>query len=237
MFFLQRLCIIGTKKIVRTVVMLHKIGVKDTGENGICYIVGAGDFTGGDLLEPGPADFVIAADGGLTALQSAGIEPDLLLGDFDSLSDDLPEGIQTETFPSEKNYTDMMLAAERGMEKGYRTFCLFGGTGGRMDHTIANIQILIYLSRRGCRGYLIGDNYMMTAVTDGAVHFTADCKGYLSVYAYSDVAKRVNERGLKYGLRDFDLAIDDPRAVSNEFREEESTVSVEEGTIAVLWYR
>lgn len=217
--------------------MLHKIGIKETESNSICYIVGAGDFTGADLLTPRSGDFVIAADGGLLALQSTGIQPDLVLGDFDSLSEEIPKGFVTETFPAEKNYTDMMLAAERGMEKGYRTFFLFGGTGGRMDHTIANIQILIHLSRRGCRGYLIGDDYIMTAVTDGAIHFTADCKGYLSVYAYSDVARRVNESGLKYGLHDFDLAIDDPRAISNEFCGKESTVSVEEGTLAVLWYR
>ena len=216
--------------------MENKIGVKDTEQEKICYVVGAGDFTGAELLTPGPGDYVIAADGGLTALCSVNLRPDLLLGDFDSFTGDLPEGIVRETFPAEKNYTDMMLAVERGMEAGYRTFYLFGGTGGRMDHTVANMQILIYLSRRGCRGYLIGDGYVMTAVTNGAVRFTADCKGYLSVYACSDVAERVNESGLKYGLKDFDLAIDDPRAISNEFCGEESTVSVENGTVAVLWY-
>lgn len=217
--------------------MGNKFGVYDTEETSICYIVGAGDFVGGDLFCPAPDDYIIAADGGLKALLPMGRKPDLLLGDFDSLGEGIPDGFEMESFPPEKNYTDMMLAAEKGMERGYRTFYLFGGTGGRMDHTIANIQILVHLSRRGCRGYLVGDDYVMTAVTDGAIHFTAECKGYLSVYAYSDVAWHVNERGLKYGLHDFDLAIDDPRAISNEFCGKESTISVEKGTIAVLWYR
>ena len=144
-----------------------------------CYIFGAGDFTP-CTIDLTSKDLVIAADGGYDYLIRLGLRADVVLGDFDSVtSPDLWDDAICEklTYPPEKDDTDMMLAIKLGLSRGYREFAIYGGLGGRLDHTIANIQILIYLSRRGCRGYLIGDNYLMTAVTDGAVHFTADCKG------------------------------------------------------------
>lgn len=99
-----------------------------------CFIIGAGPFYGLPL-PPGPEDVVLAADGGYRHCQTAGITPDLLLGDFDSLESERPDNIPTHTFPVEKDDTDTMLAIRYGLEQGYQTFHLYGGTGGRMDHT------------------------------------------------------------------------------------------------------
>ena len=98
-----------------------------------CFIFGAGPFFGLPV-SPAPGDVVFAADGGYRHCQAAGLQPDLLLGDFDSLND-LPKGIPIHTFPVEKDDTDTMLAIKYGLKEGYRTFHLYGGTGGRPDHT------------------------------------------------------------------------------------------------------
>ena len=113
-----------------------------------CYIFGAGDFDG--LEErPGAEDYVIAADGGYTACRRAGVEPQLLLGDFDSLAE-VPALPHVERVPVEKDDTDMMLAIKRGLERGETLFHLYGGMGGqRTDHTVANLQALLYLADHG----------------------------------------------------------------------------------------
>ena len=126
-----------------------------------CYIFGAGDFDG--LEErPGAEDYVIAADGGYTACRRAGVEPQLLLGDFDSLAE-VPALPHVERVPVEKDDTDMMLAVKRGLERGETLFHLYGGMGGqRTDHTVANFQALLYLADHGARGWLHGRCKPMT---------------------------------------------------------------------------
>ena len=116
-----------------------------------CYIFGAGDFDG--LEErPGAEDYVIAADGGYTTCRRAGVEPQLLLGDFDSLAE-VPALPHVERVPVEKDDTDMMLAIKRGLERGETLFHLYGGMGGqRTDHTVANLQALLYLADHGLDG-------------------------------------------------------------------------------------
>ncbi len=113
-----------------------------------CYIFGAGSFYGLDRC-PRADDFIIAADGGWLACRKTGITPDLLLGDFDSLSTqpDFPNILRV---PVEKDDTDTMLAVKTGLERGETEFHIYGGMGGRRtDHTIANFQALLYLARRG----------------------------------------------------------------------------------------
>ena len=88
--------------------------------NGICYIVGSGDFTARGLVKK-EGDYIIAADGGYEYLKAAGMQPDLLVGDFDSLSY-VPEDILIYRFPAEKDDTDMGLAIQKGLEKGYERF-------------------------------------------------------------------------------------------------------------------
>ena len=104
---------------------------------------------------PGAQDFVIAADKGYEALEAYGVPPDLVVGDFDSLGrrPSHPNVIQ---LPSAKDDTDMVYALREGLDRGFRRFVLLGGVGGRLEHTLANLQALSWLTTQGARGVLAG---------------------------------------------------------------------------------
>ncbi len=197
-----------------------------------CFIFGAGEFKGTGYPCPSVNDLVIAADGGLKYALASGVKPDVVLGDFDSLGDIPSDGdYEILTFPPEKDYTDLMLATEEGFNRGARTFYLLGATGGRMDHTLANIQVVANLTRRGCKVYLVGTDYWITAVHNGDLQLSSELKGYFSLYSFSEICKGVSVKGAKYEVDDFTLRQDDPRAISNEFVGKFCSVSVEEGTL------
>ena len=199
----------------------------------ICYVIGAGELYPAGL-EPKVGDWVIAADGGYRALRALGLRADLVVGDFDSL-EERPDHPNVMTLPREKDDTDMAVALEMGVKRGYRTFRLYGGTGGRIDHTLANLQCLTWLSRRGCRGELYGENWTAAAVTDGALTFDASHRGYVSVFCQGDRAEGVTLRGLKYPLDSAALTPDVTLGVSNEFTGAESSIAVRTGTLLVVW--
>lgn len=198
----------------------------------ICHIVGAGEFDAQSFC-PGPGDFVIAADAGYRSLMERNLTPHLVVGDFDSLGK-IPEGDQVIRLPVEKDDTDMMAALRLGVERGFREFRLWGGTGGRMDHTLANLQSLVWLSQRGCRGRLMDRNWTAFAVTDGTLRFGAAHRGTVSVFCVGDRAAGVWLRGLKYPLEDAVLTCDFPLGVSNAFTGVESSITVGQGTLLVI---
>ena len=131
---------------------------------GKCIIFCAGDFD--SLFEPIlPSDLIIAADGGLCHTQMLGIEPGVVLGDFDSLGY-VPK--DSKVFPCEKDDTDAMLAVRCGLEAGYREFIIYGGVEGpRLEHTVANFQTLLYMAELGAKGYLIGRNQIVSVLAPG----------------------------------------------------------------------
>ena len=196
-----------------------------------CYIFGAGSYYG-LRSKPDMSDYVIAADGGWRWCRSAGLTPDLLLGDFDSLGE-VPAFDHILRVPVEKDDTDMMLAIKKGLERGCREFHLYGGTGGRRsDHTVANYQALLYLARRGARGWLYGNGEIYTAVCGkGEITFPARADGILSVFCLGELAAGVTIRGAHYSVENAVLAPDFPLGCSNHFIGRPITVSVERGDL------
>lgn len=200
----------------------------------ICYIAGAGDC-GEILINRHKGAFVIAADGGFEKLEKFAIDPDLTVGDFDSLND-IPVDREIVRHPTVKDDTDMVLAVNEGLARGYRTFVIYGGLGGRLDHTYANIQVLAYLSDNGAAGYLIGQDMVITALKNGRLVFDGSHKGIISVFCSGDRAKGVSLKGLKYPLDNAALTCKMPIGVSNEFTGQNSSVEVKDGTLIVMWH-
>ena len=201
---------------------------------GKCLVFCAGGFNG--LLEPiASDDYIIAADGGLVHTDNLGLAPNLILGDFDSLGY-VPEG--SSVFPVEKDDTDAMLAVKKGLELGYKEFLLYGSLDGpRLDHSVANFQTLQYLADRGATGALIGKTQIVTVVKNGKLAFPARNKGIVSVFCMGADAHGVSIKGLKYALEKGTLTAGFPLGVSNHFIGREAEISVENGSLLLIYDR
>ena len=199
---------------------------------GRCVIFCAGGFE--KLARPiQKDDYILAADGGLAHLQKLGLTPDGIIGDFDSLGY-VPQNSQV--FPVEKDDTDSMLAVRKGLELGYKEFILYGALDGpRLDHTIANLQTLLFLESQGAKGTLVGLKYLITTVKNGVLRLPPAESGIVSVFCLGEKARGVTIRGLKYGLENGQLDSSFPLGVSNHFVGKESSVAVEEGTLIVMY--
>ncbi|MDE6127836.1 MAG: thiamine diphosphokinase [Lachnospiraceae bacterium] len=202
-------------------------------KKGICYVVGAGENYGLDFT-PEEEDCVIAADAGFAALEKTGIEMEMVIGDFDTLSF-VPGHPNVIVLNKEKDTTDMLSAVREGVKKGYERFHIYCGTGGRIEHTIANMQLLTELSQSGKRGFLFGKDYIITAVTNGTLELPEHASGFVSVFSHSDRAEGVCIKGLKYELQDAILTNSFPLGVSNEFIGKRGRISVENGTLFIVF--
>jgi thiamine pyrophosphokinase len=179
------------------------------------------------------SDYVIAADGGYKYCQEHEIIPDLIIGDFDSLDGNFSFGGRIITLPKEKDITDTAAAVDYALEAGFDEFHIFGGTGGRLDHTLANIALAANLGKKRC--YLYGDGVIITSVTDGKITFLShDIGKTVSVFSFSEKSEGVTLGGLRYPLENAVLYNNFPLGVSNEIAVKEVTIEVKSGTLIVI---
>lgn len=201
----------------------------------ICYVAGAGEYYGRKLsISLQENDYVIAVDGGYAWLEKSGIKANLVIGDFDSLGR-IPNHSNVIRLNPEKDDTDMLAALKEGLKLGCNEFHIYGGTGGRIEHTFANVNCLAYLADMSVQGFLYDDKSVITAVTNGELDFAEKYNGYLSIFSYTNRSAGVNLKGLKYELTEAVLTNTFPIGVSNEFIGAKSSVSVKEGTLLVVY--
>ena len=199
----------------------------------ICYVVGAGSFDGRGFY-PQAGDYVIAADGGYAHLCAMSQSCDEVVGDFDSL-DKQPNHPNVTAVSADKDDTDTLLCIRRGLELGFKRFILLGGTGGRLDHTLANIQSLAFLRQNGASGILYGDGQATCLTGAEGVTVTGMACDYISVLAYSNHASGVCISGALYELEDDLLTTAFPLGVSNRFCTQPVEISAQQGTLFVIW--
>ena len=201
---------------------------------GKCLIFCAAGFDG--LAAPiGKDDYLLAADGGLRHLEKLNLVPHGIIGDFDSLGY-VPTG--AEVFPVEKDDTDAMLAARKGLELGYREFLFYGSLDGkRLEHTVSNFQTLQFLADRGATGYLVGQDYLVTVIRNETLEFPPEADGILSLFCLGPDAEGVTLENLHYPLTAGRLTSGFPLGVSNHFTGKKARVTVEKGSLLALWDR
>ena len=185
------------------------------------------------FLAAHPDALIACADGGLRHARALGLHPDFMISDCDSLPE--VEGTEIIRLKPEKDDTDMMLAVKYGLENGCGSFLIHGGLGGRLSHTMANLQVLRFLCQRGCRGLLIDGGSIVTMIQNERLCFAQTCEGMLSVFAQGGAALGVSIRGLKYPLEDGTLMPDYPLGTSNEFCGEDAQVEVRDGALLLVW--
>ena len=183
-----------------------------------------------------PDDFVICCDSGLRHRGELGVVPALVLGDFDSHPNPgLP--VETIVLPREKDDTDTVFAAREAVRRGFREFLLVGVVGARLDHTLANLSILLWLESQGCRGRILDDHSEMEIVSRQPVEITEDW-AYFSLLNISGVARGIRVEEAKYPLENGEITCGYQYGVSNEVLPGcTARVSVGEGRLLLIKVR
>ena len=201
-----------------------------------CVIITA--FCEGDLnlaYKPHPGDYVLAADGGYRLAKKAGIRCDELIGDFDSMPAPDDDALAITHHPVEKDDTDTILCINRALELGYDTILVVGGIGGRLDHTMANVQTLVYGLDKGADILITDGRVRMFAIrNDSAEIIRRSRERNVSVFSLSERACGVTLEGLHYPLENGTLRFDYPLGVSNKFEQDSARITVKDGTLLVI---
>lgn len=180
---------------------------------------------------------VIAADCGYKILEELGVTPDVIIGDFDSSEKPKDAKCEVITFKKEKDDTDTMLCIKHALEKGYNDITIFSGIGGRLDHTIANIQSLSFILNRGAKGRILSDDTEIYLLPDGEHSFNKKEGFSMSLFSYSEKVSKLSISGVKYNVDNIDIDNTFPIGVSNEITEDKCHISFESGKLLVIFSR
>ena len=193
-----------------------------------CIIIGAGNFQNEVIIKE-KDDLLICADAGYSYIKDTDLKVDLLVGDFDSLND-IPTNINIYKLPKAKDETDLYVAIEKGIKQGYTEFIIYGSLGGRIEHSIANIQILSKLATQKIKAKLIDQNTIVEVLTEGTYIYDKELNGYLSLFSLSEKSL-ISLKNLKYDLDKKELTHLFPLGIDNEFIGLVSTIYIHQGLV------
>lgn len=180
---------------------------------------------------------VICADKGYEYAKELDIKPDIIIGDFDSYTGELPEKTEIHKLPSEKDDTDTMLAVKLALKRGVQFIVMYGALGGRFDHTFANIQTLVYAHEHGC-DLMIDDGDNIVSVQGICIRSYTFMEGwYFSLFSLSEHSEISKLTGVKYPLQNAMLKDSFPLGVSNEILDREAVLSIGSGLVLVVQSR
>ena len=181
------------------------------------------------------ADYIIAADGGQNRAREFGLQPDCVIGDFDSTTLNEDFDCLYITYPAEKDLTDTEAALTHALEKGCRNVILLGGMGGRLDHTMGNIGLLDkYYNSFDHMEFIDGKNKMELLKNSGRTLKRDARYKYFGLVSLNAEASGINIRGAKYELTGASLERASTLGVSNEFSEDTVEIYVREGTLLIV---
>lgn len=204
-------------------------------------IIGASPILDGRVFQEfDPKDyFVICADGGYETALKLGVVPDLVVGDFDSAQKRPPASLRTLVLPVEKDVTDTMFAALKGLAKGLRDFVLLGCLGGpRFDHSLASIETLLYLRDHGAWGFLADERTKVFLLREEKLRITKLKGATVSVFPYGCPTCTVSYTGLQYPLTRGSLTVGGLlMGVSNSITADDAEIKVHSGTALVAVYQ
>lgn len=202
-------------------------------------IVGGGTPPDRKLLECyiDKETIIVAADGGADILNTYGIVPDYLLGDFDSISEEAYQNLENNSsvtrFPREKDFTDTHIAYERARNLGADEIILLGCTGKRIDHFMANLCVLYKGLKEGIK-VILADDYNVMFMTDKSIKLEGEPQQVFSLFSYGEDTEELTLRGVKYPLTRYYLSVTDNLTVSNEFVENYADIDFKKGCLLVM---
>jgi len=177
---------------------------------------------------------IIACDAGVGHALATGIQPDLLVGDFDTYKETLPEGIPVLRAPAEKDDTDTMMAVRYALAQGYEKISMCAALGGRLDHSIGNLSAAAYVAERLGSCYVYGVQETVILLYNSGICLKRVPGSFVSVFSWTEDAKGVSYRGLKYPLNDATLTREFALGISNEFADEVAEITVKDGILLII---
>ena len=202
---------------------------------GRCVIVGGANINNYDFIREKLCvdDFMIFCDSGLKHMENLQVQPSLIVGDFDSHENPNLD-VETIVLPCEKDDTDTVYAVKEALKRGYDNFLLIGVVGARLDHTLGNVSILLYLDSLGKKGCIIDDYSEMEIVSSEPVSLCDDYS-FFSLLNISGCAKGITITGAKYPLIDGEITCEYQYGVSNEVLPGQAArLSVNEGRLLLI---
>lgn len=192
-------------------------------------LVCGGEFAADKFsLEDG--DVLVGVDSGYAKIKDSA-KVGLAIGDFDSLGY-VPEGVKVVRHNPVKDFTDTQLAIEYAVENGAQECVIYGGLGGRLDHTLANLQTGYGYAKKGIKIRFIGKDCTAFYVTD-SVTLQGEEDRFFSLFAL-DKAKGVSIEGARYEICDADLDNTYPLGVSNAFTGKACEITVKDGVLLAI---
>ena len=203
-------------------------------------IVLGGDAPGKALLESCAhwADLTIAADRGLEAFAAAGLTPDLMIGDMDSVAPGVLEKFEGRVPEHRlnpiKDDTDGVDALDVALARGADRITILGALGGRMDHAMANLMLLVRADLQGAQAEILDEHVRILRVCGEAA--LSGAKGDTVSLLPLGTAKGVTITGFFYPLEEHDLDCTHPLGMSNVVTDDQAHVSVREGDLILYHY-
>ena len=181
-----------------------------------CIIVGGADINNYSFIREKLCDndYVVFCDSGLKHLKNLQVQPSLIVGDFDSHENPHLD-VETIVLPCEKDDTDTVYAVKEAISRGFDNFLLIGVVGARLDHTLGNVSILLYLDSLGKNGCII-DDYSEMEIVSNEPAYVEDSYAFFSLINITGTAKDVTIENAKYPLEHAEITCEYQYGVSNE---------------------
>lgn len=201
-------------------------------------IIANGNDVDKSFIENINIDYVICADGGLEKAKKLDLIPDIILGDFDSVDSVVLENykklnIETVTFPSEKDYTDMELAINHAVIKGFKDIILVGASGTRLDHTVANMLLIEKYHKKDIKIKMLDNNNLIQMVNNNmTIPFKENY--FVSIIPLSEKIEGLTLDGFKYPLNNVTVERGSTLCVSNEIIENVGVIKLNKGNAIVF---
>ena len=202
---------------------------------GRCVIVGGANINNYDFIREklSADDYIIFCDSGLKHMENLRVQPSLIVGDFDSHENPQLDA-ETIVLPCEKDDTDTVYAVKEAIKRGYDNFLLIGVVGARLDHTLGNVSILLYLDSLGKKGCIIDDFSKMEIVSNEPAYIE-DSYSFFSLLNISGTAKGITIENAKYPLENGEITCEYQYGISNEVLcGETAKVSVDKGRALLI---
>lgn len=203
-----------------------------------CVIVGGADINNYEYIRSRlrKDDFIIFCDSGLKHLEALQVKPGLIVGDFDS-HDNPHLDVETIVLPCEKDDTDTVFAVKEALKRGYEEFLLIGVIGARLDHTLGNVSVLLFLDSLGKKGTII-DDYSEMEIVSKKPAYIDDSFAFFSLLNISGTAKGITIENAKYPLKNGEITCEYQYGISNEvLLGKTAGVTIDEGCALLIKVR